>query len=43
MNSLKELHLDLEIAWYWAMSKHQQSLRNSNQSQRRELLMVNHR
>lgn len=38
MNSLYNTQLDLEIAWYWAMSKHQQSLRTS---ERRGLLASN--
>ncbi len=37
MNSLHNLQRDMEIAWYWAMSRYQQSLR----PERRDVLTIN--
>ena len=40
MNNIQNLKLDLEIAWYWAMSKYQQSLRTQSQ-RRQDMILVN--
>ncbi|MDX1595411.1 MAG: hypothetical protein R3327_00545 [Nitrosopumilaceae archaeon] len=41
MTGIKNLKLDLEIAWYWALCKYQQATRNQKVP-KRELLMVKH-
>ena len=40
MNKLQDLFLDLEIAWFWALSKTHQSLRGPYPNQKNEFLVI---